>query len=203
MTTTITRLPPEQQAAILRWPEQNDLSIFPADTRNKRIWLSGWQDIDFSNTDFKSKLANGEYVKGIAIRTGKTLSGKHYAVALDFDGWDAVEEWFGNWERVVSLSKKTIVEWHQDTGKIHVIFLSKTPFQNRKIHIKNAFLEVRCERNALFASPSIHQSGKPYTPLGTNRPPSQRPPPGGRKGMSNPKPGARREPTSSRRCTGL
>jgi hypothetical protein len=48
-------------------------------------------------------------------------------------------------------------------------FLSTTPFQYRKIHIKNAFLEIRCERNALFASPSIHQGGKPHISLGTNR----------------------------------
>lgn len=166
VTTTLTQ---EQQAAILQWPEQNDLPIFPADTRNKKIWLSSWQDMDFKNTDFRTKLASGEYDKGIAIRMGKTLSGKYYAVAFDFDGWDSVVEWFENWDRVVSLSKKTIVEWHQDTGKIHIIFLSKTPFPNRKIHIRNAFLEVRCERNALFASPSIHQGGKPYTPLGTNQ----------------------------------
>lgn len=169
MTTVTTGLTREQQAAILQWPEQNDIPIFPADTKKKKIWLNSWQDIDFNNTDFRSKLANGEYDKGIAIRMGKTLSGKYYAVALDFDGWDAVVEWFGDWNRVVSLSKKTIVEWHQDTGKIHVIFLSKTPFPNRKIHIKNAFLEIRCERNALFASPSLHQGGKPYTQLGTTQ----------------------------------
>ncbi|MPZ06619.1 MAG: hypothetical protein GEU26_09425 [Nitrososphaeraceae archaeon] len=169
MTAITTTLTPEQREAILQWPERNDIPIFPADTRNKKIWLSSWQDIDFSKIDFRSKLENGEYDKGIAIRMGKTLSGKYYAVAFDFDGRDAVVEWFGNWDRVVSLSKKTIIEWHQDKGKIHVIFLSKIPFQNRKLHIKNAFLEIRCERNALFASPSIHQGGKPYTPLGTNQ----------------------------------
>jgi hypothetical protein len=169
MTVETTRLTTEQQAAILNWPENNDIPIFPADTRNKKIWLSSWQDIDFSKTDFRSRLANGEYDNGIAIRTGKTLSGKYYSVAFDFDGWDAVVEWFGDWDRVLSLSKKTMVEWHKDSGKIHVILLSKTPFPNRKIHIKNAFLEIRCERNALFTSPSIHQEGQSYAPLGTNQ----------------------------------
>jgi len=51
---TTTRLTPEEQQAILQWPEQNDISIFPADTKNKKIWLSSWQDLDFSNTDFKA-----------------------------------------------------------------------------------------------------------------------------------------------------
>lgn len=168
MTAVTTKLTQEEQQAILHWPE-NDIPIFPADTRNKEIKIYNWQNFDFSNTDFRAKLANGDYDNGVAVRLGKTLSGKYYAVAFDFDGWDAVVEWFGSWDHVVSLSKKTIVEWHQDTGKIHVIFLSKTQFQNRKIHIKNAFLEIRCERNALFASPSIHKEGKPYTPLGTNQ----------------------------------
>ncbi|MFY9965199.1 MAG: bifunctional DNA primase/polymerase [Nitrososphaeraceae archaeon] len=169
MTSITTKLTPEQQAAILRWPEEMDIPIFPANTKVKEIHYNGWQNEDFSKTDFRVKLANGEYDNGIAIRMGRTLSGNHYAIAFDFDGWDAVVEWFGDWNNVVSLSKKTIVEWHQDQGKIHVIFLSKTPFSNRKIHIKNAFLEIRCERNALFASPSIHKGGKPYSPLGTNQ----------------------------------
>ncbi len=30
------------------------------------------------------------YDNGIAIRTGKTISGKHYLIAIDFDGIDAV-----------------------------------------------------------------------------------------------------------------
>jgi bifunctional DNA primase/polymerase-like protein len=169
LTAITTRLTPKQQEAILNWPENRDIPIFPADTRNKEIKIYNWQNFDFTQTDFKAKLANGEYDNGIAIRMGKTLSGKYYSVAFDFDGWDAVVEWFGNWDNVVVLSKKTVVEWHQDQGKIHVIFLSRTPFQNRKIHIKNAFLEIRCERNALFASPSIHKEGKPYEPLGTNQ----------------------------------
>lgn len=169
MTAITTKLTPKEQEAILNWPENRDIPIFPADTRNKEIKIYNWQNFDFTKTDFKAKLANGEYDNGIAIRMGKTLSGKYYSVAFDFDGWDAVVEWFGNWENVVALSKKTVVEWHQDQGKIHVIFLSRTPFRNRKIHIKNAFLEIRCERNALFASPSIHKEGKPYEPLGTNQ----------------------------------
>ncbi len=30
-------------------------------------------------------------------------------------------------------------------------------------------MEIRCEKNALFSSPSIHKEGNPYVPLGTNQ----------------------------------
>jgi hypothetical protein len=146
-----------------------DIPIIPADTKNKRIWLNKWQELDFTDVDFRAKLANGDYDKGIAIRTGKTLSGKYYSIALDFDGWDAIVEWFGSWERVIALSIETVVEWHQDKSKIHAIFLSNSPLQNRRIHINNAFLEIRCEKNALFSSPSIHKEGNPYAALGTSQ----------------------------------
>ena len=75
--------------------------------------------MDFTNYDFKSKLEAGEYDNGIAIRTGRTITGKNgaYSIAIDFDGWDAVREWFGNWERVESLSQKTLIEWHKNIAE--------------------------------------------------------------------------------------
>ena len=164
-----TNLTADEQEAVLYWPEIADIPIIPADTRKKKIWLSKWQEIDFTSVDFRAKLANGDYDKGMAIRTGKTLSGKHYSIALDFDGWDAVAGWFGTWEQVIALSKQTVIEWHHDKGKIHVIYLCPSPLQNRKIHVKDSFLEIRCEKNALFSSPSIHKEGLPYTRLGTSR----------------------------------
>lgn len=93
------------------------------------------------------------------------LTKEYYVIALDFDGWDAVEKWFGTWDRVVSLSKKQIVEWHGDKGKIHVILLSQMPLPNKKIHLGNAYLEIRCDKQPLFVSPSIHKEGNPYCPL--------------------------------------
>jgi hypothetical protein len=42
-------------------------------------------------------LANGLYDHGIALRTGKTISGNKYLVVLDFDGWEAVIAWFSSW----------------------------------------------------------------------------------------------------------
>ena len=105
-------------------------------------------------------------------RLGPTLEGDLYSVCLDYDGPDAVNAWFRSWDNVVSLAqKKTLVEWHQDKGKIHVVFFTTEPLQNRKIHIgdNNTLLEVRCEKQPLFISPSLHKDGNKYTPLGINQ----------------------------------
>ena len=131
--------------------------------------MYGWQETDFANYDFRSKLEAGEYDNGIAIRTGRTISGKNaaYSIAIDFDGWNAVEEWFGNWERVESLSQKTLIEWHKNRAKIHILLFSNEVIANRKIQIKDSLLEIRCEHQALFVSPSYHREGSQYAPLGT------------------------------------
>jgi hypothetical protein len=167
--TSRTRLTLEERADALAWPEIRDIPIFPADSRNKRISMYCWQKMDFANYDFRSKLEAGDYDNGIAIRTGRTISGKNaaYSIAIDFDGWDAVEEWFGNWERVESLSQKTLIEWHKNRAKIHVLLLSNEVIPNRKIQIKDSLLEIRCEYQALFVSPSYHKEGNRYAPLGT------------------------------------
>lgn len=72
--------------------------------------------------------------------------------------------------RVVELSKKTRIEWHGgNKGRIHLIFLANRPITNKRIVISsNSQIEIRCENELLFASPSIHEDGTPYTPLGTN-----------------------------------
>ena len=66
------------------------IGIFPADTKNKKIYFNGWPKTDFKNVNFTAELNNGSYDRGIAIRTGRTISGKHYLIAIDFDGNDAV-----------------------------------------------------------------------------------------------------------------
>ena len=169
-TNTTTRLTLEQQAAVIYWPEVAGIPIIEADTGKKHVNVHGWQNLDLTKVDFRAKLANGDYDNGIAIRLGKTLSGQYYSFALDFDGWDAVEEWFGDWEQVLELSKKTRIEWHgDDRGRIHCIFLAKEPIANTShIHIRNSQLEIRCEKELLFVSPSVHKHGNPYTVIGTN-----------------------------------
>ena len=163
-----TSLTPEQQKATLDWVRVAGIGIFQADTKNKKISLNDWPTIDLSKIDYEAELAAGKYDNGIAGRLGKTISGEYYAIGLDFDGWDAVCVWFGTWGRVESFAQKNIVEWHQDRGKIHVILLSPVLIPNKKIHIKNAFLEIRCEGQALFLSPSVNKDGNRYVPLGTN-----------------------------------
>jgi len=166
LTTSLTS---EQQTAILYWPEIARIPIIPADTRNKRIWLNGWSKVDFANYDFRSRLGNGDYDNGIAVRLGKTLSSEYFSVALDFDGMDSVLAWFGSWDNVIETAKRTRIEWHEDKARLHMFFLTKEPIANRKIQIKESLLEVRCEGQALFVSPSIHKEGNPYSAVVTQR----------------------------------
>ena len=165
----MTKLTAEQQTAILYWPEIANIPIIPADTRNKKIWLNGWSKVDFTGYDFRSKLVDGNYDNGIAVRLGKTLSSEYYSVALDFDGMDSVLAWFGSWENVIETANRTRIEWHEDKSRLHMFFLTSESITNRKIQIKDSLLEVRCEGQALFVSPSIHLEGKPYSALGTNQ----------------------------------
>jgi P4 family phage/plasmid primase-like protien len=165
-----TYLSAEDQYALMLWPHAHRIPIIPADTANKTISLKQWPTMDFGNIDFKTEMFKGKYDKGAAIRLGPTLQEDVYSVALDFDGWDAVIAWFGSWENVLLYSKKSLVEWHQNKGKIHVIIFTHEPLPNKKIHIgeNNVLLEIRCEKQILFISPSPHKDGNKYTPLGTD-----------------------------------
>jgi putative DNA primase/helicase len=169
--TATPKLSPEDQEALMKWPYAYGMPIFPADSINKRISLNGWPTFDFCKTDFRKEMLEGKYDDGAAARTGRTLKGDLYAVALDFDGWDAVVAWFETWERVLALAQKTLIEWHQDKGKIHVLIFTKEPLQNKKIHIgpNKVLLEIRCEKMPLFISPSRHRDGNKYAPLGVDK----------------------------------
>jgi Bifunctional DNA primase/polymerase, N-terminal len=164
-----TKLLPEDQEALMLWPEKRGIPIFPADSCNKGIHYNGWQEQDFSKVDFRKEMLDCKYDNGAAARTGKTLNEGIYAIALDFDHWDAVIAWFGSWENVVAHSKKSLVEWHKNQGKIHVILFANEPIPNKHIYIgpNKALLEVRCDKQALFISPSAHRDGNKYEPLGT------------------------------------
>lgn len=166
------KLNSEQQKAVLDWPYTNRIPILECDSRRKKVWIQEWQKLDLNNVDWKAKLEEGCYDNGIVIRLGRCLSnGKPqlYSFALDFDDWDAVEAWFGSWENVLVWSNKTRIEWHEDRRKIHMLFLANRPVANRKIKIKNALLEVRCEEQLLFVHPSIHPDGNTWKPLGTEQ----------------------------------
>ena len=99
------RLTLEQQSAVMYWPTIAKIPIVPCDSRNKGF-TSNWKNgVDFSKIDWNAKLANGEYDDGIALVLGKTLSSELYSFALDFDGLDAVIEFFGSSDNVLSLSR--------------------------------------------------------------------------------------------------
>jgi hypothetical protein len=163
----VRRLSIEKRSDTLFWPMIAGIPIFPADTKNKEIYLNGWSKKDFSKVDFTAECDSGRYDNGIAIRTGKTISGKHYLFAIDFDGIDAVLAWFGSWEQVREVAKRTRIEWHGDKWRIHMFLLASRPIKNKKIRIKETLLEIKCERQALFVSPSIHKDGNPYSTLDT------------------------------------
>ena len=165
---TGSRLSEEQKRAILYWFETADVGIFPADTKNKAIHQNGWSQTDFSSVDFSGELNSGQNDNGIAIRTGRTISGKYYLIAIDFDGDDAVLVWFGDWKQVLQVAERTRIEWHGDKGRLHMFLLASRPIRNKRIHIKDSLLEVKCERQALFVSPSIHKDGNPYSVLDTS-----------------------------------
>jgi hypothetical protein len=163
-----TRLTPEQQSAVLYWPTKAKIPIIPCDSKTKGFNFH-WKDVDFTVVDWESNVAAGLYDNGIALVLGKTLPGcpYPYCFALDFDGLDAVMEFFGSWANVVSLSKKTRIEWHQDKGRLHIVFFSEKNVTKKRIDIKKCRLEVRCDE-LLIASPSIHGDGNPWIVLGTN-----------------------------------
>lgn len=168
---TLTKLTKEDQEALMRWPYIYGIPIFEADSINKEIHVKKWSTFDFNQINFKAEMLKGRYDNGAAVRLGSTLKGDLYATALDFDGLEAVLAWFGSWDRVLKLAQKTLVEWHQDKGKIHVLIFTKEPLENRKIHIgpNKVLLEIRCEKQPLFTSPSRHKDGNKWTPLGTDK----------------------------------
>lgn len=87
---------------------------------------------------------------------------------MDFDGENAVKEFFGNWDNVQRWSKNTRIEWHQDKGRLYIVFFSENNVTKKRIDIKGRRLEVRCDE-LLIASPSVHGDGNAWTPLETNQ----------------------------------
>ena len=48
-----------------------------------------------------------------------------------------------------------------------MFLLVNRPLKNKRIQINTSLLEVKCERQAPFVSPSIHKDGNPYSALDT------------------------------------
>ncbi|MFL6422388.1 MAG: hypothetical protein ACJ71R_02210 [Nitrososphaeraceae archaeon] len=91
----ITRLTPEQQSAVLYWPMIAKIPIIPCDSRVKGFNFPNWPNADLTTEDWNTNVAAGLYDNGIALRLGQSLQPGLYSFALDFDGEDAVLEFFG------------------------------------------------------------------------------------------------------------
>ena len=161
----ITKLTQEQQSYVLYWPTIAKIPIIPCDSRNKSFSYP-WKDVDFTSEDWNRNLAAGLYDNGIALRLGPTLQPGVYSFALDFDGIDAVMEFFGSWENVISMAKKTRIEWHQDKGRLHIVFFAEKNVTKKRTDIKKHRLELRTDE-LLIVSPSIHGDGNAWSVLGT------------------------------------
>jgi hypothetical protein len=123
--TATTKLTPEQQSAVLYWPTIAKIPIIPCDSRVKGFNFPNWSNAVLTAEDWESNVAAGLYDNGIALRLGATLQPGLYSFALDFDGENAVKEFFRSWDNVQRWSKNTRIEWHQDKGRLHIVFFSE------------------------------------------------------------------------------
>jgi len=87
----------------LYWPEKEDIAFIYCQTyREKKVCINDWPNVDVTNFDFAHKTYAERWnfkkynINGIAIVLGQTIHKQYYVFALDFDGWDAVEKWFGS-----------------------------------------------------------------------------------------------------------
>jgi P4 family phage/plasmid primase-like protien len=142
--------------------------LFNLETKEQRS-----QDVD--SVDYNARIKDGWYDNGLAIRLGKTIGGEHYGVAADLDGMDAVLAWFGSWDNVLSYAKKNRIEWHKDQNRIHLIFYTDKPLENRIIKITpESQIEIKCEGSLLRVSPSVHEDGNRFTSIDSEQIPIMR-----------------------------
>ena len=153
-TTTTTKLSKEDQETIRKWWRDYDVPVIGVYTKDKEVHVTDWSDTDFTNYDFEAALQRGDYDNGIAIRLGKTLTGKNggYLTAIDLDHESAVTAWFGDWDRVIRYAQSGFVEWHKDKTSLHVLVYSDEPFKTVNFKLKGGQIEIRCERQLLFAA---------------------------------------------------
>jgi hypothetical protein len=147
-TTTNTKLSKEDQETIRKWWRDYDVPVIGVYSRDKDVRLIDWPDMDFTNYNFEAALQRGDYDNGIAIRLGKTLTGKNgeYLTAIDLDRKPAVKAWFGEWDRVLRYAQSGLIQWHNDKGSLHVLVYSDEPFKTVKFKLNGGQIEIRCER---------------------------------------------------------
>ena len=164
-----TKLSKAEQNELLKWPKMG-IGFIEANVPEKNVFLKGWPDLDLSQIDYEKEIQTGKYDNGSAIRLGKTFFGK-YLTGIDFDSWGTIVAWFRSKEEVHEWAKDTLIEWHEDWGRMHALVLTDEPLENRKISVNGGYLEIRCMGQLLFALPSTHTDGHKWQAIGRARSP--------------------------------
>jgi P4 family phage/plasmid primase-like protien len=169
------------------WYYNIGVNTIPADTKNKRIMIS-WKEIQDKSIPIEiheSRKKLGHYNDGIAILTGKIWRGKYegkYLIGIDCDNKIVINEICNSlsFKDINELANWTIVEQHKDNQeKAHIYILSTKPFKNKGRNVDKTKLgslseipaiEIKCERQTMFTTPSIHKDGSPYEILGIKEP---------------------------------
>lgn len=161
---------------ILYWPRTAHIGIVQVDSQNRRYDLAKWKDYDFNAANYEENVRQGLYNTGIALRLGKCIKPfqDRHIFAFDFDGWHSVVLWFGEpgetdeqiWDKVLQMARETRIEWHNNRGRLHMLFFADEPVRKTRIQLDQALLELRYDE-LLSSSPSINADGFRWTPLGT------------------------------------
>ncbi|HJT84902.1 MAG TPA: bifunctional DNA primase/polymerase, partial [Nitrososphaeraceae archaeon] len=169
------------------WYYKIGVNTIPADTKNKAIKIS-WKESQEKSIPVdihESRKKLGHYNNGIAILTGKIWRGKYegkYLIGIDCDNKIAIDEICNSlsFKDINELANWTIVEQHKDNQeKAHIYILSTKPFKNKGRNVDKTKLgssseipaiEIKCERQTMFTTPSIHKDLSPYEILGIKEP---------------------------------
>jgi hypothetical protein len=164
---------------ISSWVYPNKRGIVKIDSIKKdyKLESSELRNQDANEIDYSTRIKNGWYDSGVAIRCGWGIGHEHFAVGVDLDGKDAVKAFFGGesdeetWERVERYAQNNLVEWHKDRTSLHLIIYLKEEIESIKItlpqHTKEdrRQIEIQCEGKLLCVSPSMNKDGHRWTAL--------------------------------------
>lgn len=171
MTATATsRLTETEKTQIRFWIHTIGSDLVAADTRNKDPSLEKWSNNLSDNIDYNARLEQVLYDKGVAIICGLLRRGPYkdkYLSVLDFDNLEALESFLKLLGVTLQqLAHWTRVEWHENQAKIHIFFITSSPFKNMA---PSKGLEVMANKKLIFISPSINKDGNPYKPYDTEQ----------------------------------
>ena len=100
----------------------------------KNRYKEKWGENTSGEPDYNTRLEQGHYDDGVAIICGQLRRGPNkdkWISCFDFDSKEAFDTFcdiFGT--TLEQLAKWTLVEWHGSPERIHVFFITDTPFKN-------------------------------------------------------------------------